>query len=274
MGIVFSDSNSKETKKILRKKFLAEIEEILNSSDNEGVTLIPPFESSKLNFWERLALKLTNGVGSWPFTIILAILVATWFFWNGHPIMMDLRFDEFPFIFLNLALSSIAAFQAPIILMAQNAQYKRDLQRDDYHYEIQVVAEAELRAAHSRLSNIELDLAVLTEETSYVQDNTKRELKDINDKLDRLADSTSEYKNRVDTIAENMKTIHGSLEIISTEHIKLITNMFETIKSSKEMTNERRAPSSTNTTPTGGSGSDGSKGGKPARYRAKPGRKV
>jgi hypothetical protein len=160
----------------------------------------------------------------------------------------------------------MAGFQAPIILMAQNAQYKRDLQKDDYHHEIQVVMEAELRAAHNRLTNIEIDLAVVTEETAYVMENLQRVLKDLNDKCTHMLDGATEYKNKVDKVIDDMKIMQSSLEVISGEHIKIIRDMFDTIRLTKETRDERRE----NGTP-GTAGQQGAPGNKPTRYRIKPG---
>lgn len=256
--------NLNDTKRIKRKKFLKEIEDILHTSEEEGVPLMPPFEPAPLTRMEKVAYALTSFVGSWPFTIGLAILVMAWFVWNGLEVFGVLHFDEFPFIFLNLALSAMAGFQAPIILMAQNAQYKRDLQRDEYHHGIQVVTEAEARAAHSRLTNIEVDLAVLTEETDYVQDNIQRELKDLAQQCAQLLDGTAEYKVRVDKIADDIRSVQATLDVISREHIKIIQDMFEAIKKEKE-TNHGRAESSD----TGPGSPTGSKpSGKPTRYRS------
>jgi len=237
-----NNSVENDSKRLKRKRFLNEIEEILRGCEEDGITLIPPFRPKALNGWERAAMKLTDRVGSWPFVIAMAIIILMWFSWNGHPFLSDLHFDKFPFIFLNLALSAIAGFQAPIILMAQNAQYHRDSQRDAYYHEIQVVMEAELRAAYNRLTNIEIDLAVATEEMNYVQENIRRELKDLSDKCEHLVDGTAEYKNRVDGVLDTLKTIQTNVDTISGEHIKIIRDMFETIKSSKEMKDERRDP--------------------------------
>ena len=158
-------------------------------------------------------------------------------------------FDPFPYIFLNLLLGTAAAFQAPIILMAANAQYKRDSQRDNYHYEVQVATEAELRAAYDRLNSIELTLAVQSEETNYIQDNMQRSLDSIVDKSQQIVDGTTEYKVRVDKISEDVKLMQQALEVISTEHVKLIRDMFEDLRKLKE--NENGRERRTGTTGTG-----------------------
>jgi uncharacterized membrane protein len=64
-------------------------------------------------------------MGTAGFIIGMTIFVAVWVLWNvAAPV--DLRFDEFPFIFLTLMLSLQASYAAPLILLAQNRQADRD----------------------------------------------------------------------------------------------------------------------------------------------------
>lgn len=237
-----SDERRRASSGVKHSKFLEEIDQILKNSENQ-VSLIPEFKASPMNKWEKAAAILTDFVGSWPFTIGLAVLVALWFFWNACPTISKLHFDEFPFIFLNLALSTIAGFQAPIILMAQNAQYKRDMQRDKHHREIQIVMEAEQRVAYDRISNMEVDLAVATEEINYVQADIKSGMKDLSNKVFHMSESSAEYKDKIDGIVETLSRIQESLDSISSEHIVILKDMFNTIKKQKikEVTrNDRR----------------------------------
>ena len=53
-------------------------------------------------------------------------IVFVWVTWNVLPSTKQYHFDEYPFIFLNLAMSFIAAAQAPVIIMASNYQSKKD----------------------------------------------------------------------------------------------------------------------------------------------------
>jgi uncharacterized membrane protein len=69
-------------------------------------------------------------MGSLPFVLIQTIVVAIWLLLNTalltrHP------FDPYPFILLNLAFSTQAAYASPLILIAQNRQAERDRARDD-----------------------------------------------------------------------------------------------------------------------------------------------
>jgi uncharacterized membrane protein len=207
-----------------QKKFLSDIEEILKSSDAGDVSLIPEFASSKLNFRERLANYVTTLVGSWKFTVGLIVLMACWFIINSIAIF---AFDPFPFIFLNLFLSSIAALQAPVILMAANAQYRRDLERDVYHQRIAVVSEAEQRASYRKLVNVEVDLSMSNEEAEYTQATMRHRLAEIVEDHKKLMDAIYEYKDRVDKIGDDVILLRKTCEEIHDGHVELMGSMIE-----------------------------------------------
>jgi uncharacterized membrane protein len=71
----------------------------------------------------RIADKVTNFLGSWRFIILQTMVVAAWVAGN---IYLVFHFDPYPFIFLNLAFSTQAAYAAPLILLASNRQAVRD----------------------------------------------------------------------------------------------------------------------------------------------------
>lgn len=71
----------------------------------------------------RLADRVTGFMGSWRFVIIQTVIVALWVAGN---IILLFRFDPFPFILLNLAFSTQAAYAAPLILLAGNRAAVRD----------------------------------------------------------------------------------------------------------------------------------------------------
>jgi uncharacterized membrane protein len=82
-------------------------------------------EEEKLTLGDRVADIVAAFGGSWPFIFIFTGFMAVWMIWNsvtGQP----LAFDPLPFMFLNLFLSTIAALQAPIIMMSQNRQSTKD----------------------------------------------------------------------------------------------------------------------------------------------------
>lgn len=73
----------------------------------------------------RLSEKFARFLGTARFLVYMTIFVSTWVIWN-FTAPVDLRFDDYPFIFLTLILSLQASYAAPLILLAQNRQADRD----------------------------------------------------------------------------------------------------------------------------------------------------
>ncbi len=73
----------------------------------------------------RFAEAIARFIGTARFLVLQSVIVVAWIVWNVT-LPGPLRFDEFPFIFLTLALSLQAAYAAPLILLAQNRQTDRD----------------------------------------------------------------------------------------------------------------------------------------------------
>ena len=82
-------------------------------------------EDRKLTMGERVADTVAAFGGSWPFIFMFAGFMAVWMVWNSL-LHEPLAFDPLPFMFLNLFLSTLAALQAPIIMMSQNRQSAKD----------------------------------------------------------------------------------------------------------------------------------------------------
>jgi uncharacterized membrane protein len=72
----------------------------------------------------RIADAVTGFLGSWRFLILQTILVAVWL--TGNAYLLTKPFDPYPFILLNLAFSTQAAYAAPLILLAGNRSAQRD----------------------------------------------------------------------------------------------------------------------------------------------------
>ena len=82
-------------------------------------------EDRKLTMGERVADMVAAFGGSWPFIFLFGGFMAVWMVWNSIA-TPPLAFDPLPFMFLNLFLSTLAALQAPIIMMSQNRQSTKD----------------------------------------------------------------------------------------------------------------------------------------------------
>jgi uncharacterized membrane protein len=109
----------------------------------------------KLTVGDRLADRVATFGGSWTFiTIFLGVLVA-WTLFNSVVLAWSAAaFDPYPYIFLNLILSMLAALQAPIIMMSQNRQAVRDRVAAGLDYEVNLKAELEIMALHEKLDQI------------------------------------------------------------------------------------------------------------------------
>ncbi|MEN6634240.1 MAG: DUF1003 domain-containing protein [Clostridiaceae bacterium] len=107
---------------------------------------------------DRVADKVAAFGGSWTFIIIFASFLVIWITINLLP-FLGLQFDPKPFILLNLILSFIAAFQAPIIMMSQNRQAARDKHESIIDFAINYKAEQEIDDMQQHLHRMEADLA-------------------------------------------------------------------------------------------------------------------
>jgi uncharacterized membrane protein len=107
-------------------------------------------------FGQRLADQVAAIGGSWGFIIAFLAFVALWALlnvWALFAVRMH-PFDPYPFIFLNLMLSLLAALQAPVIMMSQNRQAAKDRLMAANDYEVNLKAEIEIAALHEKLDAI------------------------------------------------------------------------------------------------------------------------
>ena len=102
-------------------------------------------------FGERTADRVAAFGGSWTF---IGLFVAVMAAWIGINIASVRAFDPFPFIFLNLVLSCLAALQAPVIMMSQNRQSAKDRLDAQHDYEVNMKAEMEIVALHFKLDEL------------------------------------------------------------------------------------------------------------------------
>lgn len=94
-------------------------------------------------FGERLADRVAQFGGSWTFIALFAAALAGWALLNTD-VLGARAFDPYPYVFLNLLLSMLAAIQAPIIMMSQNRQAARDRIAAARDYETNLRAERKI----------------------------------------------------------------------------------------------------------------------------------
>ena len=104
--------------------------------------------------------RITAFGGSWLFLGLLSLFLALWILWN-HFIAKEMAFDPYPFILMNLFLSLLAAYQAPIILMSQNREMERDRIKAERDYLINKKAEKEIQEIKADLEEIKKGLSKL-----------------------------------------------------------------------------------------------------------------
>ena len=114
--------------------------------------------AERQTFGERLADRVAQLGGSWGFIAIFAGMLVAWVVLNTVVLARSGGgFDPYPYIFLNLILSMVAALQAPVILMSQNRQAARDRLAASLDYEINLKAEVEIMALHDKLDAIRVE---------------------------------------------------------------------------------------------------------------------
>ncbi|WP_294239168.1 DUF1003 domain-containing protein [uncultured Sphingomonas sp.] len=135
--------------------------------DEEETQVIADIESGQLSardaadvadesstWGEKLADRVAAVGGSWGFIITFSVILLAWMLLNsdvlGH---FGLVFDPYPYIFLNLMLSTLAAVQAPVIMMSQNRQSAKDRLAASLDYRTNLRAEIDILRLHHKLDN-------------------------------------------------------------------------------------------------------------------------
>lgn len=125
--------------------------------ENDIVTMnINNSIQENLKIGEAISDKVALFGGSWKFIIVFFSLLFAWIILNSI-ILLQSAFDPYPFILMNLILSCIAAIQAPIIMMSQNRQEKKDRIRSENDYKINLKSEIEIRTLHEKVDHLLLD---------------------------------------------------------------------------------------------------------------------
>ncbi|MBI1360320.1 MAG: DUF1003 domain-containing protein [Alphaproteobacteria bacterium] len=105
-------------------------------------------------YWQRLADRVAQIGGSWSFIAAFGVVLALWVGSNMVLTLFHRAFDPYPFIFLNLMLSMLAAVQAPVIMMSQNRQAAIDRKAAEHDYVINLRAELEIMLLHDKLDEL------------------------------------------------------------------------------------------------------------------------
>lgn len=141
--------------RLLNQKFDSEDEEeLIDLLIQNPITVdIEKKEEANITFGDKIADKVAAIAGSWPFIIIFTLFLIGWIILNGV-VLASKAIDPYPFILLNLVLSCIAALQAPIIMMSQNRQAKKDSLRNQNDYQIDLKSELILEDLHEDIKKL------------------------------------------------------------------------------------------------------------------------
>ena len=136
----------------------------------DGDTVKP---KSELTVGQKIADSVAATMGSWNFIIIQSGILAIWIVLNVTAFVQ--KWDPYPFILLNLALSFQAAYAAPFIMMAQNRQQDIDRKEAESDHQINIKAELEIELLHQKIDQLrEKEVLMLTQAISDLTDLLKK----------------------------------------------------------------------------------------------------
>lgn len=139
-------------KKKIKNNLIAK--KIIDSEKTFVGNLVHPIhQMNRLTLGQRSADAIAKWAGSWTFIISFFIFLGLWMLTNIYAWVN--QWDPYPFILLNLVLSTLAAVQAPVILMSQNRAAQRDRQRSEYDYAVNRKAERGIQELQKQLNRIE-----------------------------------------------------------------------------------------------------------------------
>lgn len=108
-----------------------------------------------LTLGQRMADRIAIFGGSWTFISIFLSLLLAWIILNTIVLSrLGTPFDPYPYIFLNLVLSMLAALQAPVIMMSQNRYAAKDRAAAEHDYEVNLKSELEILALHQKVDTL------------------------------------------------------------------------------------------------------------------------
>ena len=109
-------------------------------------------DEANADLGDRLADRVAAIGGSWSFIIAFTLVLFGWMLLNSDVLAhFGMAFDPYPYIFLNLMLSTLAAIQAPVIMMSQNRQAAKDRMAAKLDYQVNLRAELEILRIHAKI---------------------------------------------------------------------------------------------------------------------------
>lgn len=165
---------------------ITEIEELDNLLSPEAQQLIRDLRphtvtddvyedmDEQATFGERVSDKLATFAGSWPFIIVFIFIMGAWI--GGNIAFGKNAIDRYPFILLNLMLSTLAALQAPVILMAQNRQAEKDRAVAQNDFQVNLKNELEIADLHRKIDTLTNVITMQTQLVNVLVSARRQEL--------------------------------------------------------------------------------------------------
>jgi uncharacterized membrane protein len=150
---------------------LSRIEQIVQSSIDEQRSIVDNIlnePAEELTVGQAVSDKVARFGGSWSFIISFTAILVVWIAFNTLAATTS-RFDPYPFILMNLVLSTVAALQAPVIMMSQNRTEERDRKRNENDYIINLKAELQVRSLHQKIDLMQKEQMKVLYETQARQ---------------------------------------------------------------------------------------------------------
>ncbi|TBR44244.1 DUF1003 domain-containing protein [Marinomonas agarivorans] len=122
----------------------------------------------QLSFGQRVADRVSAFGGSWRFILLFIAIMIVWVMVNTFHLLEATRFDPYPFILLNLILSTLAALQAPIIMMSQNRQAAKDRMELSQNYKVTLKTELEIMLLHQKVDELTALIAKKEQENDKI----------------------------------------------------------------------------------------------------------
>lgn len=126
-------------------------------------------DEEQMTLGQRVADKVADTIGSWPFIIVQTIILTIWIILNG--IAWIKHWDPYPFILLNLMLSFQAAYSGPVIMMSQNRQSAKDRLAAEVDHQVNTKAELEVNNLMRHIDELELRIEENHAEIKRLLDN-------------------------------------------------------------------------------------------------------
>ena len=162
-----------ETKNLIKSatEQMAKLQDIVQKSIDEEKLVVEHLLNEPKEIITRgqsISDKVARFGGSWNFIISFSIIIIVWIVFNTFSASKN-KFDPYPFILMNLVLSTVAALQAPVIMMSQNRKEEKDRKRNENDYMINLKAELQVRSLHQKIDLMQKDQMKVLYETQAKQ---------------------------------------------------------------------------------------------------------